>query len=402
MDNLAHKLNFERARTISVDCELELLLCCARMVVSDEITLRIERLICSDIDWQKFIKLSLRHGVTTLVYATLNERFADRVPTDALREMRGHFHRNMLRAERLTAELRRLLNLFAERDAAINAVPYKGSVLARAAYGEVSFRQFTDIDLMIEREDVTEATGLLLAEGYQLEHALSVRDEEAFRRIQCEHTFHHAEKNFYIDLHWDFVPSFFPVKPDLRAMRGRLVSVELQGERVATFAPEDVLIVLALNAGKEFWNRLLSICDVAELIRAHPQLDWSQVLERAKESHLSRMLFVSLILANRLLDAPLTDEVRAAISSDRKADEIAARVVGEMSEGAGFRAEIKDVLRVTNLFERRRDRALYRLRLALTPTQEDWRFVSLPERLSSFYYLLRPLRLAKKYLLRGD
>jgi hypothetical protein len=47
-----------------------------------------------------------------------------------------------------------------------------------------------------------------------------------------------------------------------------------------------------------------------------------------------------------------------------------------------------------------RARVRFHLRLALTPTLEDWAFIKLPHRLQFLYYLTRPLRLAKKYLRR--
>jgi hypothetical protein len=47
--------------------------------------------------------------------------------------------------------------------------------------------------------------------------------------------------------------------------------------------------------------------------------------------------------------------------------------------------------------ERLADRSRYCLRLVSTPTAGDFELVSLPARLSFLYYVLRPIRLARKY-----
>jgi hypothetical protein len=46
-----------------------------------------------------------------------------------------------------------------------------------------------------------------------------------------------------------------------------------------------------------------------------------------------------------------------------------------------------------------RARAEFHLRLAVEPSPEDWQFVALPPRLAPLYYLTRPARLLRKYLL---
>ena len=50
----------------------------------------------------------------------------------------------------------------------INAIPYKGPVLANLAYGNLSFREFGDIDILINKSDALKAKEIMISNGYEL------------------------------------------------------------------------------------------------------------------------------------------------------------------------------------------------------------------------------------------
>ena len=56
------------------------------------------------------------------------------------------------------------------------------------------------------------------------------------------------------------------------------------------------------------------LCDIAELIRKHPDLDWDKVCHTAKSMGMTRNLSVGLWLAHSLLDAPIPQDVLASCS----------------------------------------------------------------------------------------
>lgn len=385
--------------------ETELLLCCcARVIDPGRVpAARIEHLLASPIEWDEFIKVTFSHGVLPLAYVVLKD-YSQLVPPASLRQLRHYFFLNTLRNERLTGELRRLLKLFDE--AAIPVVPFKGSALGYMAYGHPSLRQFTDIDLMVRREDIARASDLLRRRGYHKELELMAREENYFQKIQCEHAFINPGKGFYVDLHWTFSPAFYSLDLDVEAMWQRLRPVSLGAHSLAeqstggSFAPEDVLLILAVNGGKDAWTRLLRVCDVAGIIRSCPELDWSSVLLRAKSRNVSRPLFVSLILARKLLGVAPPVEVWKVVRRDRRARLLANAFCRRMFAGEVVTPNIKNLLRVANLLERRRDKLNFCRGLALTPTKADWSYMRLPPSLFFLYYLLRPMRLLGTYFNR--
>jgi hypothetical protein len=128
-------------------------------------------------------------------------------------------------------------------------------------------------------------------------------------------------------------------------------------------APEDLLLLLCVHRAKHYWSKLGWICDVAELLRAHPRLNWPAVLLQAKQSGARRMLFLGLFLAHELLGAKLPEEAGKEIESDivvpRLADKVQARLFADHQRDI---SAVNDALFYLRLRERLRERlacALY-------------------------------------------
>jgi hypothetical protein len=379
--------------------EVELLLCCARAHDDDEITARIASLIQAGIDWDALLRLTQKHRLIPLVYRSLKAipSAAAAVPARILDSLQNHFYLSAVHNHRLSDELSHILKLFAEH--AIAVIPYKGPALAASLYGDISLRQFSDLDILIRRSDVSKASALLAARSYRQQHQLTRAQEAAFQRIECEQLFSSPEDHLHIDLHWQLVPAYFSLKLDADKFWPRLEESSFEGQRILAFGPEDLLLVLAVHAAKECWERLVWLCDLNELIRSRPALNWPQLIEQSTGAGARRILLLSLKLTSDLLGTKLPEEITRAIEADRAVEILAAQIKGELFREDVRPAGVSRYLLPGQALERRRDRISFRLRLALTPSPEDWAFLRLPDRLLPLYFLVRPLRLARKYLI---
>jgi hypothetical protein len=125
-----------KAPTAATRSEVELLFCCTRTHIDSEIAERIRTLLQQDIDWAYLIQTAAQHGIIPLLYQSLNTTCPEAVTKANLAQLRNYFHTNAQRNLFLTKELLKLLNLFESRS--IPAIPFKGSVLAVSAYGNLS------------------------------------------------------------------------------------------------------------------------------------------------------------------------------------------------------------------------------------------------------------------------
>jgi len=357
---------------------------------------RIRTLCASGLDWAAVMSIARPHGLTPLLYRNLNALGPEGVPRGVLEQLGAQSAGDRVRSLQLAAQLVSILDVLAA--AGIPAIAFKGPALAVALYGDLSLRRFTDLDLLVHRDDVLSCKRRLLVNGYRPRLLLTPAQEAAHLRSDCEYNFDRERGRITVEVHWDIAPRSFAVRQDHERLWKDAQSIVLNGTSVRVPAPADLLLMLAVHGAKHLWERLTWICDIAEFIRVHPTLDWSLVLEDARARGIERMVLLALTLAADLLGAPLPDAARGRLSAERTVATLARQIEAWLERDAIPPAKSLTALRTTAAMrERWIDRARYMLRTTLTPTIDDWAWARLPAPLFFGYYLLRPLRLAVKY-----
>src|ERR1700752_175268 len=377
-----------------VRLEHELLLCCARTEASAHIATRLRELAGNKIDWEYLFLLARRHSIVPLLYLQLERHASDLVPPEHLNQLKKRYLENVARNALLTAELCRVIGLFA--GAGIDAIPYKGPVLALFAYGNIALRRFVDLDVIVRKSDVLKAREILLAEGYTPSKSLSLNQQDLLLHTQHNMPFSRDNHRLILELHWEVAPHLFASTVDPDRLWTNLINIELSGTQVKTLAPADLLYSLCVHGSRHLWERLGWICDIAELL-ARNRFDWTTLLKQAVQADSDRMFLLGLFLAERLLEAPLPEEVKKLCDSDPRLASLAESVVEHLFSGpthvpATSREISKYNLGVRKTLSARARYLLYMLR----PTDSDLGAHSLPESLSFAYYLARPFRLLRK------
>jgi hypothetical protein len=352
---------------------------------------RLRELAEGEIDWEYVFLLARRHSIVPLVYVQLERHAADLVPSDVLAEFKKHYIENRARNTILTAELCRLINLF--RDEGIDAIPYKGPVLALFAYGDIALRRFVDLDVIVKKPDVLKAREILLIEGYTPSRSLTLAQQNVLLRTQHNMQFSRDSHRLIVELHWEVAPHLFASTVSGERLWQDLITLDLNGTPVKTFSAEDLLFSLCVHGSRHLWERLAWICDVAELITRR-SLDWTALLERATSADTERMFLLGIHLADRLLDAPVPHEVKQRCDSDPRLSSLADNIVEHLFNGpthvpATSREIFKFNIGVRKTLSARARYVLYMFR----PTDRDLGARSLPSSLSFAYYLTRPFRL---------
>jgi hypothetical protein len=375
------------------------LLLCSRKDRNPAEAEHLNGLLGEDLDWNYLLQMARRHGVRPLLFWHLDAAHSGVVPKSVWEQLRDYFNTNVRRNLFLTGELLRVLRAFEAQD--IPAVPYKGPVLAASVYGNLGLREFVDIDVLVRKQDVFRAQGLLLAEGYRPQYWLTPAQETAFLHYNCEHSFVHSNGGSSVDLHWAIAERHFSFPLDPEGLWGRLDRISLGGRDVCTLSPEDLLLILCVQGFKDAWERLKYICDVAEVIRVHQDMDWGRLVEQADATGARRTLFLGLALASDLLGTTLPEEIAQRVQTDPAVRTLARRIHRRLFQASGGSPrrfpEIMFRPIHVQMRERLRDKVRYCVRSASTHTVGDWMALPLPRPLFSLYYVLRPIRLVGKY-----
>ena len=352
---------------------------------------RVREALGREPDWDILRRTAVDHGVLPFLYSRLKEAAPDRVPQAEMDRWKGMYQANARRNLVLTARLLKVLRVFEEHG--IRAVPYKGPALAEAAYGDIALRTFCDLDILVRERDIPKVKELLLAGGFRERYALTKRQEKEHSKRNCEYSFEAGNGEILLDVHWGLARPYMLGK-DIGGVWDRIGAGRLAGGNVFLLSDEDTLLMLCLHGTVHLWTRLGLVCDVTRFLEARAGVDLPEVLRKAEESGLRRVLLLGLGLARDLLDAELPGEIGEEIEKDRPVGTLRTHVRSTL-----FRREPGlPGIRETTWFhlkakDRIADKAGYFLIRALIPTIEDWNCVRLPDSLYFLYFLYRPLRL---------
>jgi len=383
----------ERFNILRSSAEAELLVHCTRLDIDPTRAKRIHALLELEIDWTKLFSLAQRNALIPLLYFQLNKIAPSLVPSDRLKELNDRFQDNSALNTLLTAEMILLVDLFEQNQ--IPAIPYKGPAIGAGVYGQAALRQFADLDILVRETDVWKATDLLLDRGYKAHFVIPAKRRSAFIRLSYVRSFNRDSTT--VELHWRLAPRFFGPHFDTSKLWERTRKIPLQGSCVRLPFSDDLILMLCIHGAKDCWEKLEWVCGLAEVVRADPELDWDDLLKRAKDAQAIGVVSLGLLLAHDLLEAPIPVNIIRKLrlrSRDDMIHQIVSRFFTDSSESFPLAQRIRLHLKLMDSFS---EKARYCLRLGLTTTPVDWEMISLPESALFLYYPLRALRLLKKY-----
>lgn len=371
-----------------------MLLLCVSPEQDQESADRIRALAAGEIDWDYLFTSARRHGVLPLFFYHLQKTAADLIPSDELQRLQKYFQENSARNVLLAAELRNLIDVLGREG--IEAIPYKGPLLALFAYDNIALRRFVDLDIMVQKEAVAKAIDILIAEGYELSKPLSLSQQQILLRTQHNVQFRRHNRQLIVELHWEVVSHLFASSVQAGDLWKGLEVTELNGASVMTLSVEDLIFSLCVHGSRHLWERLLWICDIGWVVARH-ELNWRSLLERARQTNTERMFLLGLQLCDRLLNVRLPVSIRDEISKDPQLDKLAEVVVKRLFDRAEHRPLTAIKMFEFNVRIRKSwmSRARY-FRHMLDPTDGDLNGIVLPRPLSFGYYLMRPFRLLFK------
>lgn len=290
--------------------EFELLCLCARTSIPRPGRIRLRDLLRESIDWELLLQLASLHRVTPLVCRSLGTHAATLVPSAVMARLQHHDRMNVQHSLRMTSALLSLLKLLdAHR---IRAIPYKGPILAATLYGDLGLREFTDLDILIDKSDAPRARDLLAANGYKLYYQWDGTPHSRHPRTVLKHHWEYAftrKDDVHVELHCPLHHECCSFPFDFETLWARSEQLCIANAIVCSLCPEDLFLILCAHAAKHFWARLQWLCDISELIRMHQDLNWKQMAHQLHQTNSPPMFLAALHTAHDLLGSPLPDHL---------------------------------------------------------------------------------------------
>jgi putative nucleotidyltransferase-like protein len=294
--------------------------------------------IAAAVDWEWLIERAATHRVAALVAARVERGgIAPHLPDSTRARLDGI---RSAAAQRAAAAQRTLRELAAGlQSQAVAFLLIKGSILAELVYGDPEIRPFFDVDVIVRRDALPAAEGLLRSWGYRMEGpwpllgrrpappvATDIAQDIARQfYLRVFHNLSYApargDGRRPIELHWNIVPRG---RLRLRAEQlwVRTTTVSVAGIELQTLDAEASLIHLAVHALEAWFHgfRLLHLCDVAWTV-ARPTAGYGDLWQLADAWGAAYQLELALRLVDQLWSVP---SARALLAGRRASAQMRA------------------------------------------------------------------------------
>ncbi|MFK4391694.1 Renal dipeptidase [Bacillus sp. AFS026049] len=264
----------------------------------------------SNIDWELFLQLAEHHRVVPLIYSKMKKINHKGIPSHVTETLYKEYKKNTFQMLNFSGEMEQVSKLFTENQ--IRLLFLKGPIIAADLYGDISLRTSKDLDILIQKKDLTKAEQLLLNFGYVKEENLDNLDE--WKWMNHHLTFFHPQKKVEIEIHWRLHPP--PTKvPSFNELWNRKRISPLTSYPVYFFGKEDLFLYLIAHGAKHGWFRLRWLADIDQIIRKRIISEKDiLMLKNYQNQHLGGqaqfLIGQALLLSSQLLKTPIHEEMQ--------------------------------------------------------------------------------------------
>ena len=296
----------------SLSREFLLAAACTIWPPSDRRSDAIRQAAAGGLDWDRFLRVVVRHRVVGLVHDGLT-RARPEVPPAIAREIGAQAAALVRQNLAQAVEGLRLQRLFAEAD--LPVVFVKGTPLAILAYGDLGLRHGRDLDLVVHPESTLAAAALLESSGYRRSEPPASFNEAQTRMwlLRCkELRYVHEERWLVVELHSRLFDN-----PRLMANISvtdplRIVGVT-EGFGLQTFGEGDLFAYLCAHGAFHCWFRLKWLADIGALLTRQPEDGVERLYRAADARGVGRSAAQAILLCRQLLGMTLPDQLVTAL-----------------------------------------------------------------------------------------
>lgn len=298
----------------------------------------------------------------------------------------------------MTSELLNVIKLLEKNS--IEAIAFKGPTLSQSAYGDIALRQYSDLDILIDKKNLKSVYKLLVDNDFQVHIDERFLNNNLFIETNSDISFI-SNNNILIEVHWKLFRNQFSEKVDLNEITYNTKKVFINNREIKIFSNEVLLVYLCMHGSKHFWERIEWILDIDKLVRTTTDLNWDKIILLSKLFESSIMLNLGLYLSHKYFNTKIpsffiekTNTKYYQMLEKKVFDSMNSDIETEFDRNFTsfkFHYYLNDSFILKCKF-------LYRTFIPLKDT--DIYSINLPKYLRIIYFILKPFRLLSKYLLK--
>jgi len=308
----------------------------------------------STMNWHKVFETAVKWNIAPMLYRLIKDNpkilSEAHIPDVALKSMEAAHIKTYMVNQANFSELTEIVKALTAAD--IPVILLKGAHLARFVYQDIGVRWMADIDVLVRKEDLEKADGLLAKMGYEYPDMApavwddfgerkQVRDKAAvldwYKTDHMHGVYCNPKAIKSLELHWGIARNASPFAVDTEGLWKRARAEKMHGATVWVLCPEDLLLHISLH--DSYYHHLHRFglrpcCDLAAVVsRFSKEIDWRRLRGRAREWGIEKYLYLMLRLSRELLCADIPVDLLQSTQDERCSDPIflqaARRLLGK-------------------------------------------------------------------------
>jgi hypothetical protein len=387
--------------SIPFNDDMKFLIYCCKTSLNKEEERYIQNYLLSlnDQNITTLLEKSNQHAIIPLVYKTLSN--IESTPTSFLSKLKKYYMHTVQKNMMMSTELIRIMKLL--EDNGIEALAFKGPTLAQLAYGNITLRQFVDLDILVNEKDLYHTAQLLVSQHYLPMDSIGFLKNTAKLHVEKNYEFYGKTNGIKVEIHWRLLNTFFLKKFKVYNLFETPTHQSINQRNIPTLDSHILLIYLSNHGASHMWERLAWIIDIDRLVESNnTSFEWNKIILLASSLQSKTTLLLGLGLANTLFNTTLPTHIKQQINTKHITTLIT--FVTQLHQTSmieqdhtSYKKNLKVFqfnLALQSSFIRK---VIFIFHTLFNYSDRDVMLVNLPKRLFFLYYPLRILRIINKY-----
>lgn len=291
----------------------------------------------------------------------------------------------------MTSELIKVIKELEKNN--IQAISFKGPVLSEIGYGNITVRQYMDLDILVNQKDLENASIYFLNNDYQEVYDFEEYQKENLKNTGHDRSFINRTTGVKIELHWTLSSSEFFIDLEKLNYHDNCKTLSLKNHDLRTLSNEIHFIYLCIHGNKHMWERIEWLLDLVLFIKKE-KLDLVKILILSQDIDADRIVLSSLMICKHFFSINLPAELDKNI--DKKLQDITNKYTAKLCNDYKKQKDNihnKQISYIQWYMLKTYSNRLKYIKSLFLPTEKDYMQMNIKKEFHFIYFFLRPLNI---------
>jgi len=286
--------------------EDKLILLLARLNFTKDEIKHLEESISGVNNWEYLTQSAIRNGVGALLYKNiLSLNFSDKIPPETILKLKNVYYLLISKNVILYEHFKEAVIAISKQG--ISVIALKGIFIAEKVYKDIGLRLLSDIDLLIQTEEIEKAANSLINSGFVDYNKI------LHKNFHLKKDFAFVKNDVLLELHQHIHQCSQDINVNISDYWKRSKKTTVNGLDVFVLSDEDMIQHLCLHLFVHLRKgnfSLISFVDIAELLtNYYSNFNWNLFNEINIKYNCSKEAYTIIYLTNKYLNLELPEKI---------------------------------------------------------------------------------------------